>query len=90
MASAKTLMSMILLAVVCLTLISHIWWAPALEYPLFPGVMVHRAIADPRSANHTLAKEKLGFVAELFANLMAYSSLGFALILLRRSPRTAV
>jgi len=80
-------MSIVVLAVVALTLVDHLWWIPALKYPLFPGIMAHRAIADPGSVADTLSKERIGFAAELFVNLAVYSLLTLAALSLRPISR---
>jgi hypothetical protein len=54
-------------------------WNPILAYPLYPGDMVHLLITDGHGG--TLTQEKVGFAAELAANLFVY--LAATVILLR-------
>jgi hypothetical protein len=77
----------VVLAVVALTVAGHLWRVPLLDYPLFLGILAHRAIADPSSVTDTLTKEKIGFAAEIFVNLAIYSLFTLALVTLRRKPR---
>ena len=53
-------------------------WSPILAYPLFPGDMVHLLVTGGHGG--TLAQEKVGFAAELAANLFVYLAAIFILL----------
>jgi hypothetical protein len=71
------------LAVLSLTLASHYWWIPALNYPLSPGTLASRVVADPTAVNHTLSRAKIGFVTELLVNEAIYLLLTLAALKMR-------
>jgi len=57
--------------VVIWTLIVHVpqHWNPILAYPLYFGLAVHSFVVDQ---HQTLTWDKIGFAAELAANLVFY------------------
>jgi len=53
-------------------------WNPILAYPLYPGDMVHLLVTGGHGG--TLTQEKVGFAAELAANLFVYLAATFILL----------
>jgi hypothetical protein len=83
----KKSLSIVAVAVFCWTLADHLWSVSVLDYPLLPGLLTPRAIANPAKLDDTLSKQKVGFVAEAPINLTLYSILAFAIASLRSKAR---
>jgi len=66
--------------VVAWTILAHAQshWNPSLAYPLYSGMMVSLVVTGGHGG--TLTQEKLGFAAELAANLLAYLAATFILL----------
>ena len=68
----------VLVVVTCLTVATHIWWIPALQYPLLLGTLAHTAATPDSLAGATdahggtLKAERIGFVLELLTNVAGY------------------
>ena len=74
--------------VVIWTLIVHVplHWNPILAYPLYFGLTVHSLVVGQ---HQTLAWDKIGFAAELVANLALYLAAALAICTRFKSSQIA-
>ena len=81
------IMSGVAAAVIVWTILVHAQshWNPILAYPLYPGNMVHLLVTGGHGG--TLTQEKIGFAAELAANLFVYLASAFILLRVVRSSK---
>jgi hypothetical protein len=74
--------------VVIWTLIAHVpqHWNPVLAYPLYFGLTIHSFVVGQ---HQNLTWDKIGFAAELAANLAIYLAATLAIAAKFKSPRIA-